>query len=151
MKATPHPHPAPEATRMVPENALILSIMTALFLVLGYLGVPVAFSLMPTRARGEGASWPLRIPHLTSRLFNSDSSSNRRVSLPMCNFHFRLARVTRPKCATLIWKNGRPTGSTFAVFCWPITSHGRRTFVSSALTHKRACGPYAGARALHAV
>ena len=31
---------------MIMSNALLLGLMTALFLVFGYMGVPVAFSLM---------------------------------------------------------------------------------------------------------
>ena len=58
---------------MVPENALILSIMTVLFLVLGYLGVPVAFSLMAGVLVGT-AMVPITFQSMMGQLFNGIDS-----------------------------------------------------------------------------
>jgi tripartite ATP-independent transporter DctM subunit len=58
---------------MVPENALILSIMTGLFLTLGYLGVPVAFSLMAGVLVGT-AMTPISFQAMVGQLFNGIDS-----------------------------------------------------------------------------
>lgn len=58
---------------MVPENALILSIMTVLFLTLGYLGVPVAFSLMAGVLVGT-AMTPISYQSMIGQMFNGIDS-----------------------------------------------------------------------------
>ncbi|MDR3524426.1 MAG: TRAP transporter large permease [Acetobacteraceae bacterium] len=58
---------------MVAENALILSIMTVLFLLLGYLGVPVAFSLMAGVLVGT-AMVPITFQSMMGQLFNGIDS-----------------------------------------------------------------------------
>ncbi len=58
---------------MVPENALILSIMTVMFLVLGYLGVPVAFSLMAGVMVGTSMV-PITYQSMMGQLFNGIDS-----------------------------------------------------------------------------
>ena len=58
---------------MVPENALILSLMTVIFLTLGYLGVPVAFSLMAGVLVGT-AMTPISFQSMIGQLFNGIDS-----------------------------------------------------------------------------
>ena len=58
---------------MVAENALILGVMTALFLALGYLGVPVAFSLMAGVLVGT-AFTPISFQSMVGQLFNGIDS-----------------------------------------------------------------------------
>ena len=58
---------------MVLENALILSIMTGLFLTLGYLGVPVAFSLMAGVLVGT-AMTPISFQSMIGQMFNGIDS-----------------------------------------------------------------------------
>jgi hypothetical protein len=58
---------------MVPENALILASMTILFLALGYLGVPVAFSLMAGVLVGT-AFVPISFESMIGQLFNGIDS-----------------------------------------------------------------------------
>ena len=58
---------------MVPENALILAVMTVLFLTLGYLGVPVAFSLMAGVLVGT-AFTPVSFQSMIGQLFNGIDS-----------------------------------------------------------------------------
>ncbi len=58
---------------MVPENALILGGMTVLFLSLGYLGVPVAFSLMAGVMVGT-AFTPISFQSMIGQLFNGIDS-----------------------------------------------------------------------------
>lgn len=60
---------------MVAENALILGIMTALFLVLGYLGVPVAFSLIAGVLVGT-AMTPITFQSMIGQLFNGIDSES---------------------------------------------------------------------------
>ncbi len=58
---------------MVPESALILTIMTLLVLTLGYLGVPVAFSLMAGVMVGT-AMVPITYQSMMGQLFNGIDS-----------------------------------------------------------------------------
>src|SRR5437763_15565496 len=58
---------------MVAQNALILTIMTALFLSLGYLGVPVAFSLIAGVLVGT-AMTPISFQSIIGQLFNGIDS-----------------------------------------------------------------------------
>ena len=60
---------------MVPENALILGAMTAMFLVLGYMGVPVAFSLMAGVLLGT-AMTPISMQSIVGQLFNGIDSES---------------------------------------------------------------------------
>ncbi len=60
---------------MVPENALILGLMTALFLTLGYLGVPVAFSLIAGVLVGT-AMTPVSLQSMVGQLFNGIDSES---------------------------------------------------------------------------
>jgi len=54
---------------MTTENGLILGLMTFLFLLLGYLGVPVAFSLIVGVAVGTMFT-PISMPSIVGQLFN---------------------------------------------------------------------------------
>ena len=58
---------------MAPENAVILAIMTGLFLTLGYLGVPVAFSLMAGVLVGT-AMTPISFQSMIGQMFNGIDS-----------------------------------------------------------------------------
>jgi len=60
---------------MVTENALILGLMTALFLTLGYLGVPVAFSLIAGVLVGT-AMTPVSLQSMMGQLFNGIDSES---------------------------------------------------------------------------
>ncbi len=60
---------------MVAGNALILGIMTALFLTLGYLGVPVAFSLIAGVLVGT-AMTPISLQSMMGQLFNGIDSES---------------------------------------------------------------------------
>jgi tripartite ATP-independent transporter DctM subunit len=60
---------------MVPQNALILGAMTALFLALGYLGVPVAFSLIAGVLVGT-AFTPITFQSIVGQLFNGIDSES---------------------------------------------------------------------------
>jgi C4-dicarboxylate transporter, DctM subunit len=60
---------------MVAENAMILVIMTALFLTLGYLGVPVAFSLIAGVLIGT-AMTPITFQSMMGQLFNGIDSES---------------------------------------------------------------------------
>ena len=60
---------------MVAENALILGLMTALFLTLGYLGVPVAFSLIAGVLVGT-AMTPVSLQSMMGQLFNGIDSES---------------------------------------------------------------------------
>ena len=60
---------------MVAQNALILGIMTALFLTLGYLGVPVAFALMACVLVGT-AMTPITFQSMVGQLFNGIDSES---------------------------------------------------------------------------
>ena len=60
---------------MVTENALILGIMTALFLTLGYLGVPVAFALIAGVLVGT-AMVPISYQSMMGQLFNGIDSES---------------------------------------------------------------------------
>ena len=60
---------------MVAENALILAAMTVLFLTLGYLGVPVAFSLIAGVLVGT-AFTPISFPSIIGQLFNGIDSES---------------------------------------------------------------------------
>src|SRR5947209_7503864 len=60
---------AATAARAVLNNALILGLMTALFLVLGYSGVPVAFALMAGVFVGTLFT-PISLPSIVGQLFN---------------------------------------------------------------------------------
>jgi C4-dicarboxylate transporter DctM subunit len=55
------------------NNALILALMTALFLILGYSGVPVAFALMAGVLIGT-AFTPISLPSIVGQLFNGIDS-----------------------------------------------------------------------------
>jgi C4-dicarboxylate transporter DctM subunit len=55
------------------NNALILALMTALFLILGYSGVPVAFALMAGVLVGT-AFTPISLPSIVGQLFNGIDS-----------------------------------------------------------------------------
>lgn len=58
---------------MMAENALILGIMTTLFLVLGYLGVPVAFALLAGVLVGT-AMTPITFQSMIGQVFNGIDS-----------------------------------------------------------------------------
>jgi C4-dicarboxylate transporter DctM subunit len=58
---------------MVPHNALVLAVMTVLFLSLGYLGVPVAFSLIAGVLVGT-AMTPITFQSIIGQLFNGIDS-----------------------------------------------------------------------------
>src|SRR5438309_8781651 len=58
---------------MVAQNALILGVMTALFLGLGYLGVPVAFALIAGVLVGT-AMTPITFQSMIGQLFNGMDS-----------------------------------------------------------------------------
>jgi len=60
---------------MASENALILGLMTALFLTLGYLGVPVAFSLIAGVLVGT-AMTPISLQSMMGQLFNGIDSES---------------------------------------------------------------------------
>jgi C4-dicarboxylate transporter DctM subunit len=60
---------------MVAENALILGLMTALFLTLGYLGVPVAFSLIAGVLVGTTMT-PVSLQSMMGQLFNGIDSES---------------------------------------------------------------------------
>jgi len=60
---------------MVAENALVLGLMTALFLTLGYLGVPVAFSLLAGVLVGT-AMTPVSLQSMMGQLFNGIDSES---------------------------------------------------------------------------
>jgi len=60
---------------MVAENALILGLMTALFLTLGYLGVPVAFSLIAGVLVGATMT-PVSLQSMMGQLFNGVDSES---------------------------------------------------------------------------
>ena len=60
---------------MVAQNALVLGIMTALFLSLGYLGVPVAFALIAGVMVGT-AMTPVTFQGMTGQLFNGIDSES---------------------------------------------------------------------------
>ena len=60
---------------MMAENALILGLMTALFLTLGYLGVPVAFSLMAGVLVGTSMT-PISLQSMMGQLFNGIDSES---------------------------------------------------------------------------
>jgi C4-dicarboxylate transporter DctM subunit len=60
---------------MVAENALVLSLMTALFLTLGYLGVPVAFSLIAGVLVGTAVT-PVSYQSIIGQLFNGIDSES---------------------------------------------------------------------------
>ena len=60
---------------MVAQNALILGIMTAMFLTLGYLGVPVAFALMAGVLVGT-AMTPITFQSMVGQLFNGIDSES---------------------------------------------------------------------------
>jgi C4-dicarboxylate transporter, DctM subunit len=60
---------------MVPNNALILAGMTALFLLLGYLGVPVAFSLIAGVLVGTALT-PITFQSMMGQLFNGIDSES---------------------------------------------------------------------------
>jgi len=60
---------------MVAGNALILGLMTALFLTLGYLGVPVAFSLIAGVLVGT-AMTPISLQSMMGQLFNGIDSES---------------------------------------------------------------------------
>jgi C4-dicarboxylate transporter DctM subunit len=60
---------------MVAHNALVLSIMTALFLSLGYLGVPVAFALIAGVLVGT-AMTPVSFQSMVGQLFNGIDSES---------------------------------------------------------------------------
>ncbi len=60
---------------MVAGNALILGVMTALFLTLGYLGVPVAFSLIAGVLVGT-AMTPISLQSMMGQLFNGIDSES---------------------------------------------------------------------------
>jgi tripartite ATP-independent transporter DctM subunit len=55
------------------NNAMILALMTALFLILGYSGVPVAFALMAGVLVGT-AFTPISLPSIVGQLFNGIDS-----------------------------------------------------------------------------
>ncbi len=58
---------------MVPGNALILGVMTVLFLTLGYMGVPVAFSLIAGVLVGTALT-PITFQSMFGQLFNGIDS-----------------------------------------------------------------------------
>src|SRR5271168_2394810 len=60
---------------MVAENALVLGAMTVLFLTLGYLGVPVAFSLIAGVLVGT-AMVPITFQSMMGQLFNGIDSES---------------------------------------------------------------------------
>src|SRR6202453_2717824 len=60
---------------MVAQNALILGAMTVLFLTLGYLGVPVAFSLIAGVLVGT-AFTPITFQSIIGQLFNGNNSES---------------------------------------------------------------------------
>ncbi len=60
---------------MVAENALVLGLMTALFLTLGYLGVPVAFSLIAGVLVGTTMT-PISLQSMMGQLFNGIDSES---------------------------------------------------------------------------
>ena len=60
---------------MVAENALILGVMTVLFLTLGYMGVPVAFSLIAGVLVGT-AMTPISFQSMAGQLFNGIDSES---------------------------------------------------------------------------
>ena len=60
---------------MPAENALILGAMTALFLILGYMGVPVAFSLMAGVLVGTALT-PISLQSIVGQLFNGIDSES---------------------------------------------------------------------------
>jgi len=60
---------------MAAENALILGLMTALFLTLGYLGVPVAFSLIAGVLVGTTMT-PVSLQSMMGQLFNGIDSES---------------------------------------------------------------------------
>ena len=60
---------------MVAQNALILGIMTVLFLSLGYLGVPVAFALIAGVLVGT-AMVPISFQSMIGQLFNGIDSES---------------------------------------------------------------------------
>ncbi len=60
---------------MVAQNAVILGIMTALFLSLGYLGVPVAFALIAGVMVGA-AMTPITLQSMAGQLFNGIDSES---------------------------------------------------------------------------
>ena len=60
---------------MVAQNALILGVMTALFLGLGYLGVPVAFALIAGVLVGT-AFTPITLQSMAGQLFNGIDSES---------------------------------------------------------------------------
>ena len=60
---------------MVAENAAILGVMTVLFLILGYLGVPVAFSLIAGVFVGTALT-PISFQSMAGQLFNGIDSES---------------------------------------------------------------------------
>ncbi|GAC1346163.1 MAG: TRAP transporter large permease [Acetobacteraceae bacterium] len=60
---------------MVAQNALVLGVMTALFLALGYLGVPVAFALIAGVLVGT-AMTPITFESMIGQLFNGIDSES---------------------------------------------------------------------------
>ncbi len=60
---------------MVAENALVLGLMTACFLTLGYMGVPVAFSLIAGVMVGT-AMTPISFQSMAGQLFNGIDSES---------------------------------------------------------------------------
>ena len=58
---------------MIMSNALLLGLMTALFLTLGYLGVPVAFALIAGVLVGT-AFTPISLQSMMAQLFNGIDS-----------------------------------------------------------------------------
>ena len=60
---------------MVAENAVVLGVMTALFLSLGYLGVPVAFALIAGVMVGT-AMTPITFQSMAGQLFNGIDSES---------------------------------------------------------------------------
>ena len=60
---------------MVAENAFVLAVMTALFLTLGYMGVPVAFSLIAGVLVGTALT-PISFQSMMGQLFNGIDSES---------------------------------------------------------------------------
>src|SRR3954454_12734516 len=60
---------------MVAQNAVILGVMTALFLGLGYMGVPVAFALIAGVLVGT-AFTPISFPSIIGQLFHGIDSES---------------------------------------------------------------------------
>ena len=60
---------------MVAENAVILGVMTVLFLILGYMGVPVAFSLIAGVFVGTALT-PISFQSMAGQLFNGIDSES---------------------------------------------------------------------------